>query len=131
MYSSTVYYWARLTSNTILQLFYPISSVLVIFYGLGISEKLQNLLMFILYAVVLNICMVCQGYFCGALCETDSTANQVNSMMMIIFMLCSGGLGNVTSFPAFISYFSYISPQRYGCQGLFLRLVKHIEPQSL
>ena len=37
MYSSTTYFWGRYLSNIIVQLFYPISSVLFVFYGLDID----------------------------------------------------------------------------------------------
>ena len=50
---------------------------------------------------------------------------------MILFMLTSGGLANAGTFPWYMDYFSYISPQRYACQGFFLRFVKHIQPQYL
>lgn len=110
MYTTTTYFFGRFTSNTVLQLFYPISTVLVIFWGLSISTTLENLLMFIAYAVVLNLVMVAQGYFCGCLTDTDQVAQQFNTFLMLFFMLTSGGLANAGSFPAFINYLSYASP---------------------
>ena len=41
-------------------------------------------------------------------------------------MLTSGGLGSVKTFPTFITWVSYISPQRYACQGFFMRLIGQI-----
>jgi len=38
-------------------------------------------------------------------------------------MLVSGGLGSLADFPEFITVFSYISPQRYSCEGFFMRLI--------
>ena len=46
--------------------------------------------------------------------------------MILIFMLTSGGLGSIKTFPLFIQWVSWISPQRYACQGFFLRLIGQI-----
>ena len=71
MYTSTSYFFARFWSNTFLQLFYPISTVLVVFGGLKIKNSFENIGLFILYAIVLNLVMVAQGYFCGTLSDND------------------------------------------------------------
>lgn len=115
MYSSSAYFLGRFWSNTILQLFYPISTVLVIFAGLKIDESFDNILLFILYAVILNLVMVAQGYFCGVCTDNDQAANQINTFLMLFFMLTSGGLANAGSFPSYIMALAYISPQRYAC----------------
>ena len=51
-------------------------------------------------------------------------------MFILLFMLTSGGLGNADSFPAFIKYISYVSPQRYACEGFFFRLTAGVEPEE-
>jgi hypothetical protein len=54
-----------------LQIFYPLSTVLVLFWGLSIDTSFENLMMFIAYALALNLTMVAQGYFCGCLTNND------------------------------------------------------------
>lgn len=127
MYTPTTYFWGRFLSNIILQLFYPISTVLITFYGLSVDESFENLLYFIAYAVILNLTMCAQGYWCGTLCSGEAAAQQVNTFMILLFMLTSGGLGNVDSFPTWIRWVSYISPQRYACEGFFYRMTEHID----
>lgn len=46
-------------------------------------------------------------------------------------MLTAGLLGNTTTFPTFITWFSYINPLRYTCQGFFLRFFDHVRPEKL
>ena len=78
MYSTSAYFFGRFLSNTVLQLFYPISTCIVIFWGLSIDTSFENLLMLIAYAVALNLVMVAQGYFCGCLTDTDQVAQPVS-----------------------------------------------------
>ena len=54
--------------------------------------------------------MSAQGFFCSVLVSDDQAANTINTFIILIFMLTSGGLGNIDSFPFFIKWISYISP---------------------
>ena len=42
MYTPTVYYWARIISGVLLQVFYPIILTLVVYWGLGIDNSFWN-----------------------------------------------------------------------------------------
>lgn len=75
MYSASTYFWGRFLSNVILQSFYPVSTILITYYGLAISDAFGNVLLFILYAIILNFTMCAQGYFCGTLTNNDQAAN--------------------------------------------------------
>ena len=110
MYTPTTYFLGRFLSNFILQLFYPVSFVLVVFWGLSIDTSFNNFIIFVFYAGLLNFVNVAQGYFCGVLSDNEEAAKQINTFAILLFMLTSGGLGNVDSFPTFIKYISYCSP---------------------
>jgi ABC-type multidrug transport system permease subunit len=122
MYNPTTYFLGRFISHFILQLFYPVTFVLVVFWGIDIDTSIENFFLFVLFAMLLNMVNVAQGYFCGILTDNEQAAQQINTFAILLFMLTSGGLGNVDAFPAFIKYFSYISPQRYACQGFLYRI---------
>ena len=79
-------------------------------YGLGIDTSIVNILWLIGFAVMLNLTMCAQGYWCGSLTDDEFTAQPINTTIILIFMLTSGGLGNADSFPPFIRYVSYLSP---------------------
>ena len=126
MYTPSTYYFGKFFSHMILQLAYPFTFVLCVFWGLSISEKVTNFFMFVIYAGLLNLTMNAQGYFCGCMSDDEETAKQINTFMILLMMLTSGGLGNVKAFPDWITGLSYLSPQRYACQGFFYRLIQHV-----
>ena len=51
------------------------------------------------FAIILNFLMCAQGYFFGCLSDNPEAAQQINGFTMMIFMLLSGGLGSIDSFP--------------------------------
>eukprot|EP00355_Strombidium_rassoulzadegani_P000908 CAMPEP_0168615028 /NCGR_PEP_ID=MMETSP0449_2-20121227/4289_1 /TAXON_ID=1082188 /ORGANISM="Strombidium rassoulzadegani, Strain ras09" /LENGTH=148 /DNA_ID=CAMNT_0008655747 /DNA_START=672 /DNA_END=1118 /DNA_ORIENTATION=+ len=110
MYTPTTYFWGRFCSNVLIQLFYPISAILVVFWGLSIDTSFENIALFVAYAVAMNIGMCAQGYFCGVVSDSEQIAQQTNTFIILLSMLTSGGLGNANAFPSYIKFVSYISP---------------------
>ena len=51
MYSPTVYYFARILSGILVQLFYPTALVLILFFGLGITISVENFFLFWITAI--------------------------------------------------------------------------------
>lgn len=47
-----------------------------------------------------------------------------------MFMLVSGGIGNITTFPLPIKALSYIAPQRYACTGFMHILLEEADPET-
>lgn len=74
MYSPSAYFFGRFLSNTLIQLYYPITMILVLFPGIGIDTSFQNVSMLMLYAIMLNMTMIAQGYFFGVLYDNVSVA---------------------------------------------------------
>lgn len=126
MYTPTTYFLARYSSHMVLQVFYPLILLVVLFWGLSIDTSFHNFAMFFLDVVGLNFVMCSQGYFCGVLTDNENGAQQINTFAILLFMLTSGGLGNLATFPTFIEWISYISPQRYALQGYFYRLTRQV-----
>ena len=74
MYTPTTYFLGRVFSHLLLQLIYPITFVLIVFWGLSIDQSFTNFVVFIFYAMLLNLIMSAQGYFCGILSDEEETA---------------------------------------------------------
>ena len=55
MYTPTTYFLGRYVSHLILQLIYPVTFVLIIFWGLSIDESFLNFCEFVLFAMLLNL----------------------------------------------------------------------------
>jgi hypothetical protein len=51
MYSPSLYYFARVFSGIMLQIFYPIIMATIIFFGLGTHNTFANYFMFLLTAL--------------------------------------------------------------------------------
>ena len=126
MYTVTNYWWGRILSNIILQLFYPLSTVLLLFWLLDIDTSFTNFLMFVLYTMLLNFGMCSQGFFASVFSDDKEAAQQINTFIILISMLTSGGLGNLDAFPVWIQWLTNLSPQRYACAGFFRVMARHI-----
>lgn len=57
MYTPSTYFLGRFTSHLFLQLIYPITFVLAVFWCLEIDESFENFSIFVLYALLLNLVM--------------------------------------------------------------------------
>lgn len=74
MYTPAAYFWGRFISNLLVQLFYPVISVLFCYYGLGIDNDFETVLKMVGFAVLLNLAMCAQGYLCGMLSFDEQMA---------------------------------------------------------
>ena len=59
MYSPTAYFLGRFLSNMILQIFYPLIMILVLFWAAGIDESYENFLWMMAFGFMGNF------VFCG------------------------------------------------------------------
>jgi hypothetical protein len=57
MYTPTTYFLGRFTSHLMLQVAYPITFVLAVFWGLDIDTSIENFSIFVLYALLMNLTM--------------------------------------------------------------------------
>jgi ABC-type polysaccharide/polyol phosphate export permease len=119
MYHPLIYYFARITSGTLVQMLQPIIMTFVVFFGLGIEINFVQFLQFLSYCMSLTLCGCSLGYFAGITFEEDTTARLFSQMIVMIFMLTSGVLANSTTLIPVIAQIQYISPVRYACEGFF------------
>ena len=130
MYSPTANILGKFTSNVILQFIYPLTLVLVLFWGLGISTTFENFCFFVLLSFLHCVTMSAQGYWCGVCSDYDSVAREMNISLLLVYMLTSGGLANVNSFPVYITWVQYINPVRYANQAYFYILTRQIPNEA-
>ena len=74
MYSPTPYYWGRVLSHLVLQIFAPLLFSLIIFFGLGLYNDAENFFAFVLVSVEINLVGVSLGYFCGVAFKNEEAA---------------------------------------------------------
>ena len=59
MYTTPAYFMGRLLSQILMQIWYPLIIIGILFYFLGINTEFSNLMLLLGYAVLLNVAMVC------------------------------------------------------------------------
>ena len=122
MYLPSMYYFARVISESMLQMLYPTVMLLIVIYGVAIVTSKEVVGYLILYGTLLGLVSICQGWFCGSLTDNELIAQLVSTFLTLLLMLTSGGLGSAASFPWYIAWLQYVSPLRYGFQGMIVRV---------
>ena len=77
MYSPTPYFFGRVLSHLILQIFAPILFSLIIYFGLGIDDTFRKFFQFVIVAIEINLVGVSLGYFCGVAFKNEEAARQI------------------------------------------------------
>lgn len=97
MYHPLVYYFARITSGTLVQLIQPFIMTFIVFFGLGVKNDFIQFLQFLSICMSMTLCGCALGYFSGVSFEKDNTARLFSQMLVMLFMLTSGVLANTTT----------------------------------
>jgi ABC-type polysaccharide/polyol phosphate export permease len=126
MYSPTPYFLGRFISNLIVQLLYPIILILLLFWGLGIEESIDNFFWFTAFSIASNFVFVGQGYFVGIMVNNEDAVKLVNFLFIMFWMTSNGILANQGSMNWFIKFLCKISPMRYTCEGMLRRVIKQV-----
>lgn len=127
MYGPTVYFFARITSGMIVQIFYPIIMALLVFFVLKIDESAENFFRFLCLAIQINLVGCGLGYLAGVAFDNDDQARSLAVFLQLLFMLTAGGLNNASSYPVVIEQISYISPNRYAVEGFFRCVTRNMD----
>ena len=107
--------------------------VTIIMWGLGVDTSAETVGRMYVGSILLSLAMTGQGWFCGALSSNEQICQLANLMFTLLWMLTSGGLGQASTIPAYISWLQVVSPLRYGFQIFVSCLVQQIpdEPVAL
>lgn len=121
MYTPTPYLFGRMISHILLYIFSPIIASLILYFGLGASNK--EFPSFLLTTILVNLIGCIVGYWCGVSFKVAEGARQMGTLLIILFHLLSGGLSNPAAVNPFIDALQYISPNRYSVQLFFTILI--------
>ena len=123
MYSPTAYFLGRFLSNMIIQIFYPMIMILILFWNLGIDTTQDNFLWLCAFGLMGNFIYCGQGYFIGIVVSDPGSAKLANLMVIMVMFCTNGVLCNMDSASVFIKFISTYSPSRYNCEGFFRRMI--------
>ena len=124
MYTPTIYYFARVSSGMLIQVFYPCIFTLVTFWGFKINESAENFFLWLFLSLQLNLVGCSMGYFCGVTFDDDNSARSLSTFLMLLFMLTAGGFNNAGTYPPFVEQIQYVSPNRYAVEGFFRGIIR-------
>lgn len=130
MYSPTPYFFGRVLSHMLLQIFAPLLFSLIIYFGLGIDDVFKKFIQFVIVSIEINLVGVSLGYFCGVAFINEEAARQISQLIMICFHLLSGGLTNSSNYNAFTNILQYLSANRYSVE-LYFRIMLYNNPHFI
>jgi len=116
MYNIIPYYLAKdiieLPVSIVAPLFFS-----VFYFGMGTDVTLDRFLNFYMVQLLVSLATTGYGQVIGSLFDTAETAIFFTPVLMMPFVLFSGFLTNVDTFPKWIGWIQYVSPIRYGFEA--------------
>lgn len=129
LYTPVNSFMARLSSNMIIQIIYPMIIIGMIFWAVNLNATLDNLLLTISYAVMASFVFCAQGYVIGTFAEDAILAFTINLVGILILFATSGVLANVNNSNPVAAFLIKISPARLLCEGIFRRVTSNVDTQ--
>ena len=118
MYSVSAYYMAKIVAEIPILTFTPMLFSCIIYFKIGLSITATQFFLFFL-TVLLNVqCAASFGYLISSIFESEETAVAIAPIIMLPIILFGGQFANSGDIQAWISWFQYISPIRYGLEAL-------------
>jgi hypothetical protein len=74
MYSPSPYYFGRVLSHLLLQIFAPILFSLIIYFGLGVDDSFPKFIEFVIASIEINLVGITLGYLCGVSFNNEEAA---------------------------------------------------------
>ncbi|KAE9346207.1 Protein white [Phytophthora fragariae] len=118
LYRLSVWYAAKILSELPLQVFMPFVFFVPTYFLIGIGHGFVTYISLQLFVVLLNFGAVGVGYMVSCLCRRVEIAPIVGIVILLPFMLFGGLFLNASSTPAYFVWIQYISPIKYGYEGM-------------
>uniref|UniRef100_A0A7S3CMS2 ABC-2 type transporter transmembrane domain-containing protein n=1 Tax=Strombidium rassoulzadegani TaxID=1082188 RepID=A0A7S3CMS2_9SPIT len=118
MYTPSSYYIGRFISNLLIQIFYPLIMVTVIYLGLGLDLDVQTYCLLLSIAIMGNWVFCGQGYFLGTVL-TESSAKAFNMTLFLFLFPTTGIMTNIKDSGLIMKIISYVSPLRYVNEAFY------------
>lgn len=118
MYSVGAYYLAKIAIEIPVMLLTPMLYSVIVYFGIGTTITASQFFLFYCTLVLIVQASASFGYFLSSLFHKAETAQQLSGVIMMPIMLFGGQFANVKNIQAWISWFQYVSPIRYGLEAL-------------
>ena len=118
MYNVGPYYLAKTLADAPILCLTPFIAILVTYFAIGLEFSLAQFLMAYLVQASTAWTASSVGYFLSSLFENETTATGLSPVVIMPMMLFGGLLANNVAMPAWLSWFQYVSPIKYGAEAL-------------
>lgn len=118
MYSVSAYYLAKILVETPVLAATPMAFTLIVYFGMGLTITAAQFFIFYAAIFLMAQCAASWGYFVSSIFEKEDMATAIAPIIMMPLMLFGGQFANSKNIQAWISWFQYISPIRYGLEAL-------------
>lgn len=120
-YSTLPYFWGRSLATFPFEIIYGSIPCIIIFWGCGLNNNNEwNFPTLLLVSNVLYFASVSYGLFYSAIIPKLETAMAMIPVLIIPFMMLSGFFINLDDVPKAFIPLEYLSPFRYGYQGMIM-----------
>mmetsp|Transcript_9995 Transcript_9995/g.15126 ORF Transcript_9995/g.15126 Transcript_9995/m.15126 type:complete len:279 (-) Transcript_9995:40-876(-) len=126
MYSPSAYFLGRYFSNILMQCFYPIIMVTIVYFGLDLNMSVASYLTMMGYSFIGNWVFCGQGYFIGIATGDAAISNTINTTLYLILFPSTGVMVNLKTANWFVKGMALLSPLRYVNEGFFRLMSRQV-----
>ena len=118
MYTVGSYYLAKIIGEMPILSITPMLFAVIVYFKIGLSISATQFWYFYLIILLVSQCSASFGYFISSLFENEEMAVSLAPVFMLPIMLFGGQFANSGNIQAWISWFQYVSPIRYGFEAV-------------
>ena len=118
MYNVSSYYLAKIIVETPVLALTPMIFSVIVYFGIGLTITAKQFFLFYTTILLLTQCAASWGYFVSSIFEKEESATALAPIIIMPLILFGGQFANSKNIQAWISWFQYISPIRYGLEAM-------------
>lgn len=117
MYTVSAYYIAKIIVETPILALTPMLFAIITYFKIGLTITASQFFYFYLIILLLSNCAASFGYFMSSIFNKEEMAVALAPIIMMPIILFGGQFANSDNIQAWISWFQYVSPIRYGLES--------------
>jgi ABC-type multidrug transport system permease subunit len=117
MYSVGAYYLAKIIIEFPMTIVTSILYAVILYFKIGLTIAAEQFFYFFLILFLITNCATSFGYFMSSIFNKEETAVQLSPIVVMPLILFGGQFANSGNIQAWISWFQYVSPIRYGFEA--------------
>ncbi|GAB9476501.1 Atp-binding protein, partial [Globisporangium polare] len=118
LYHLISWYISKNLSEIPMQILLPVVFFVPVYFLIGIGQGFDVYVYMQLFIILVNSCAVGLGYMVSCLCRRVDIAPIIGVVIILPFLLFGGVFLNSASAPVYFVWIQYISPIKYGFEGL-------------